>query len=109
MSDPSAVTAWISPRPAPEPAIAGPIKHCQFDLRCQLDNRAARDKTGISEWPRGPIVVARKIEQRSVRRAVCEPGIGCKSDHSRPSIGRQFVYFQRRVKCVIDDDGNCED
>jgi hypothetical protein len=27
-----------------------------------------------------------------------------KSDHSRPSIGGQFVYFQRRVKRITDED-----
>jgi hypothetical protein len=105
------------------------LKHCRFDLRCRLDNR--RRVTNISEPPRGPIVVARNIEQRSVRRRGAAPVAnqlirpsanqvslpaghheltslvmhGCrKSDHSRPLIGRQFVYFQRWVECVTDED-----
>jgi hypothetical protein len=85
--------------------------------------------------PRAPIVVARKIEQRPVRGRSAAPVASqlirqsanqvpllaghheltalvtrdCrKPDRSRPSIVRQFVYFQRWVKCVTDYDGMTE-
>ena len=63
-----------------------------------------------------PSLVSRSGRLRTRYR--CLPVITCrevwlcavagKSDRFRPSIRRQFVYFQHWVKCVTDTDGMTE-